>query len=207
MCIRDSCRVASVHEFFGDYFASQDLLFTFGQDADAKFYRRDAKIANIERTAQGLSSFLLAHKRTACLRFQDSSTPCRRLADHLSELISNKESDVHNFANRAGTPLMLIFDRSEDPLTPLLKPWTYQAMLHEYIGIKLNTVDLQGLPGAKSGTRGDGNHPEDHMFVLCPGWGPPTDDGPNDPSQDDFYATHMYSDYASVGESLSLIHI
>jgi len=77
-------------------------------------------------------------------------------------------------------------------------------MLHEYIGINKNTVDLGGLPGAKSGIRKDGNmHKEDHMFVLNPGWGPPTDEGPNDPSQDDFYATHMYTDYASVGEHLA----
>eukprot|EP00656_Telonema_subtile_P026265 TRINITY_DN2823_c0_g1_i1.p1 TRINITY_DN2823_c0_g1~~TRINITY_DN2823_c0_g1_i1.p1 ORF type:complete len:638 (+),score=230.44 TRINITY_DN2823_c0_g1_i1:131-2044(+) len=197
------CLIQSVHEFFGDYYACQDILFTLQQDEDVAHYHRDSKMANTDRTVQGLSSFLLSHKRTACLRYQESSAPCRRLAEQLGELISNKESDVHSFSNRAGTPLLLMFDRNEDPLTPLLKPWTYQAMLHEYIGIRQNTVDLRGLPGAKSGMRDGVDHPEEHMFVLCPGWGPPTDEGPNDPSQDDFYAGHMYADYATVGEHLA----
>jgi len=38
--------------------------------------------------------------------------------------------------------LLLITDRREDPITPLLSQWTYQAMLHELIGINENRVDL-----------------------------------------------------------------
>lgn len=147
---------------------------------------------------------MLSHKRMACVRYQHASEPCKRLANELSKLVEDQEPEVHGFQNQKyGVPLLLIWDRREDPLTPLLKPWTYQAMLHEYIGIRHNTVDLAGLPGAKS--RGD-DREEDvrkHMFVLNPGWGPPSDDIPNDPGQDDFFAQHMYSDYATVGEQLA----
>lgn len=38
---------------------------------------------------------------------------------------------------------LLICDRKEDPVTPLLNQWTYQAMVHELIGIKDNRVDLK----------------------------------------------------------------
>lgn len=38
---------------------------------------------------------------------------------------------------------MLIFDRKEDPVTPLLNQWTYQAMIHELIGIKENKIQLK----------------------------------------------------------------
>lgn len=31
--------------------------------------------------------------------------------------------------------MVLILDRREDPITPLLNQWTYQAMLHELIGL------------------------------------------------------------------------
>ena len=37
----------------------------------------------------------------------------------------------------------MICDRKEDPVTPLLNQWTYQAMVHELIGIKDNRVDLR----------------------------------------------------------------
>lgn len=40
---------------------------------------------------------------------------------------------------------LLITDRKEDPVTPLLNQWTYQAMIHELIGIKDNRVDLKHL--------------------------------------------------------------
>eukprot|EP00658_Telonema_sp_P-2_P004755 TRINITY_DN1176_c0_g1_i1.p1 TRINITY_DN1176_c0_g1~~TRINITY_DN1176_c0_g1_i1.p1 ORF type:complete len:594 (+),score=181.47 TRINITY_DN1176_c0_g1_i1:230-2011(+) len=196
------CLVQSVHEFFGDFYAAQDILFTFGQDSDAQFYQ-DEKNGNQERTVQGISSFLLAHKRSACVRYQESSRACSQLASRLADLMEDKEKSVHHHQNRAGTPVLLIYDRKEDPVTPLMTPWTYQSMLHELIGINQNTIDLSGLPGAKSGQRDGEEHPEDHMFVLCPGWGAPTEDGPNDPSQDDFYAAHMYSDFAQVGEHLA----
>ena len=40
--------------------------------------------------------------------------------------------------------MLLIIDRCEDPITPLLNQWTYQAMLHELIGIENNQVYLHG---------------------------------------------------------------
>jgi hypothetical protein len=44
---------------------------------------------------------------------------------------------------------VLILDRSGDPVTPLLTPWTYEAMLHEFIpgGIMDNTVALRADTG------------------------------------------------------------
>ena len=38
--------------------------------------------------------------------------------------------------------MLLILDRKEDPVTPLLTQWTYQAQLHELIGIEHNVVNL-----------------------------------------------------------------
>jgi len=37
--------------------------------------------------------------------------------------------------------------RREDPVTPLLSQWTYQAMVHELLGINNNRVSLAGMPG------------------------------------------------------------
>ncbi len=42
---------------------------------------------------------------------------------------------------------MLILDRKDDPVTPLLLQWTYQAMVHELIGLETNRVDLSHIPG------------------------------------------------------------
>ncbi len=43
--------------------------------------------------------------------------------------------------------MIMMLDRKEDPVTPLLLQWTYQAMVHELIGIESNRVDLTQTPG------------------------------------------------------------
>jgi len=39
-------------------------------------------------------------------------------------------------------PILLLIDRKNDPITPLILPWTYQSMIHELIGINKNMVEL-----------------------------------------------------------------
>lgn len=59
-------------------------------------------------------------------------------------------------------PLLLILDRRNDPVTPLLSQWTYQAMVHELLGIQNGRVDLSQSPD---------NQPElrvnRFLFVAC----------------------------------------
>ncbi len=46
--------------------------------------------------------------------------------------------------------MVLILDRKDDPVTPLLLQWTYQAMVHELIGLDTNRVDLSHIPGVSA---------------------------------------------------------
>lgn len=48
---------------------------------------------------------------------------------------------IFDFGSRS-SPVVLLLDRRDDPVTPLLTQWTYQAMIHELIGIKDNTLKL-----------------------------------------------------------------
>ena len=43
-------------------------------------------------------------------------------------------------------PLLLLLDRKNDPLTPLLTPWTYQAIVHEVLGLFNNRVNTKEAP-------------------------------------------------------------
>lgn len=45
--------------------------------------------------------------------------------------------------------MQLILDRREDPATPLLSQWTYQAMVHELLGMENNMVDLSHVKGVR----------------------------------------------------------
>lgn len=50
-------------------------------------------------------------------------------------------------------PLLLIIDRLNDPVTPLLSQWTYQAMVHELLGIQNGRVDLSLVPDIRPDLR------------------------------------------------------
>lgn len=56
-----------------------------------------------------------------------------------------QESGLFDFRRTENSPLLLIIDRRDDPVTPLLNQWTYQAMVHELLGIEDNKVDLRNI--------------------------------------------------------------
>ena len=60
-----------------------------------------------------------------------------------------QEPGLYDFRKTDVPPLLLILDRRDDPVTPLLTPWSYQAMVHELLTIRNNIVDLKGVPGIR----------------------------------------------------------
>ena len=56
------------------------------------------------------------------------------------------EATLFDFRPTQTQPLLLILDRRNDPVTPLLSQWTYQAMVHELLGIQNGRVDLSMVP-------------------------------------------------------------
>jgi len=82
--------------------------------------------------------------------------------------------------NSAHTTLLLL-DRREDPVTPLLNQWTYQAMIHELLGLNKNRVDLSHLSSLSQ---------EMKEVVLCQ-------------QEDPFFRKIMHK---NMGESAEAIH-
>lgn len=92
------------------------------------------------RALQGLGSLFLALRKKPMIRFQKSSRDSQRLAEELSKLIVREESLFESCTESA---TIIIMERSEDPVSPLLNQWTYEAMVHELIGITNNRVVMQ----------------------------------------------------------------
>jgi hypothetical protein len=78
--------------------------------------------------------------------------------------------------------ILLIVDRRDDPITPLLNQWTYQAMVHERLGIHNNRVDMSKVAGIA---------PEMQQIVLSS-------------EQDEFYHRNMYLDFGEIGDSIKV---
>ncbi len=66
-----------------------------------------------------------------CARYQRGSEVCQKLGESLAHLTGSEERELFDFGRRAGeaAPLMLILDRRDDPVTPLLLQWTFQVCM------------------------------------------------------------------------------
>ncbi|KAG0304510.1 vacuolar protein sorting-associated protein 45 [Dissophora globulifera] len=72
----------------------------------------------------------------------------KRLATEV-QFQMQQEGQLFDFRKSDTPPVLLVLDRRNDPVTPLLSQWTYQAMVHELIGIRNGRVDLSAVPGIK----------------------------------------------------------
>ena len=80
-------------------------------------------------------------------RYTKSSMMSQRLAEELHRTMQ-REHELFAF-NSDVAPILLLLDRRDDPVTPLLNQWMYQAMVHELLGITNHRVDLSKAPGIK----------------------------------------------------------
>ncbi|KAH9581941.1 Sec1-like protein [Trypanosoma melophagium] len=93
----------------------------------------------VQRVAEGVAATFVALRRKPLVRFDQNSAFARRVATELGDILA-RNAELYDYKNRDS--VLLILDRSSDTLTPLLTPWVYQAMLHEYIGLVHNRLQL-----------------------------------------------------------------
>ena len=60
------------------------------------------------------------------IRYQEGSGPCQLLAQTVRQTMS-KECGLFDTGVTDSSPVLLLLDRREDPVTPLLTQWTYQV--------------------------------------------------------------------------------
>uniref|UniRef100_A0A8C3CQB6 Vacuolar protein sorting-associated protein 45 n=1 Tax=Cairina moschata TaxID=8855 RepID=A0A8C3CQB6_CAIMO len=169
--------VAEVQEFYGDYIAVNPHVFSLNLLGCCQGRNWDP--AQLARTTQGLTALLLSLKKCPMIRYQLSSEPAKRLAECVKQVIT-KEYELFDFRRTEVPPLLLILDRSDDAITPLLNQWTYQAMVHELLGINNNRIDLSRVPGISKDLR---------EVVLSA-------------ENDEFYANNMYLNFAEIGSNI-----
>ncbi|NXN12889.1 VPS45 protein, partial [Indicator maculatus] len=169
--------VAEVQEFYGDYIAVNPHVFSLNLLGCCQGRSWDS--AQLSRTTQGLTALLLSLKKCPMIRYQLSSEPAKRLAECVKQVIT-KEYELFDFRRTEVPPLLLLLDRSDDAITPLLNQWTYQAMVHELLGINNNRIDLSRVPGISKDLR---------EVVLSA-------------ENDEFYANNMYLNFAEIGSNI-----
>ncbi|XP_073904321.1 vacuolar protein sorting-associated protein 45 isoform X3 [Castor canadensis] len=149
------------------------------QEVVAEVQGRNWDPVQLSRTTQGLTALLLSLKKCPMIRYQLSSEAAKRLAECVKQVIT-KEYELFEFRRTEVPPLLLILDRCDDAITPLLNQWTYQAMVHELLGINNNRIDLSRVPGISKDLR---------EVVLSA-------------ENDEFYANNMYLNFAEIGSNI-----
>lgn len=135
--------VRQVQEYFGDFFAITESLFTLNLAGLAPHSSRDFPHSHAERVVEGVTSVLLALKKRPSIRYQKTSSVCEQIAKNTTARMEQNRELFHQVRRNETQPLLLILDRRDDPVTPLLTQWTYQAMVHEVIGIHNHRVSLK----------------------------------------------------------------
>jgi len=139
--------VQQLQEFYADYFAINPDTFMLNVEGPISIDQPDFKTL-LDRTVDGISSCLLSLKKQPYIRYSAKSDMVQKVIAELQRRVS-AEPGLYDFRKQDTPPLLLLLDRRDDPVTPLLTQWTYQAMVHELLGMSNNRVDLKNVPGVK----------------------------------------------------------
>ncbi|KJX99624.1 vacuolar protein sorting-associated protein 45 [Zymoseptoria brevis] len=133
---------------------------------------------SLTRTTEGVLAMLLALKKKPLIRYEKNSLLCKKLATEVRYAMTQEEQ-LFDFRKLDTPPILLLVDRRDDPVTPLLTQWTYQAMVHELLGIENGRVNLSEVPDVR---------PEFKDIVLSQ-------------DQDPFFAKNMYLNFGDLGQN------
>nr|CDP94323.1 BMA-VPS-45, isoform b [Brugia malayi] len=168
----DQETVREMHEFFMDgvplcpHLLSLNILHSY----DSSF---SVLTPVFTRALNSIIATLLALKKKPEIRYQKSNKDSKLLAEEVAKAIAREES---LFENAKADTVLLIIDRSEDPVTPLLNQWTYEAMVHELVGINNHRVNINTASNTGA-------------LILSP-------------LHDPFYSKNMYANFGEIGQNI-----
>ncbi|KFY27736.1 hypothetical protein V491_00759 [Pseudogymnoascus sp. VKM F-3775] len=174
--------VKAVQEHFADYIVINPDLFTLDLTIPKRIWSGSPDMWNadaLQRSTDGIIGLLLSLKKKPLIRYEKNSLLAKKLATEVRYNVSQEEQ-LFDFRKVDTPPILLILDRRDDPITPLLSQWTYQAMVHELLGINNGRVDLHSVPDVR---------PELREVVLSQ-------------DQDPFFKKNMYLNFGDLGGNI-----
>lgn len=175
--------VKVVQEHFADYTVVNPDLFSFEILLPRwRIFAGNPDTWNpdsLQRCAEGLVAVLLSLKKKPLIRYAKSSSVAKKLASEVRYLMTQEEQ-LFDFRKVDTPPILLVLDRREDPVTPLLTQWTYQAMVNHLLGIQNGRVNLEDVPDVR---------PELREIVLSQ-------------DQDPFFKKNMFLNFGDLGSTI-----
>ena len=136
-----------------------------------------------ERIYQGLISACLSNRMKPIIKSVKGSDICLNLGKKLAKFFDdNFDNFIRKECGQNFNGILLLYDRKEDPISPLINQWTYQAQLHEILGIKNNVIELKKGTDVK-------DKPEKYVISDVE-------------SIDKFYSKYKFADYGTVATAV-----
>ena len=181
-------QVKNVQEIYLDYYIINSNVFHLNLEScitnlDMKPIERwepyDSQM--FDRVYQGLISACLSNRMKPIIKSVKGSTLCQKLGKKLATFFDDNYEFIRKECGQNFNGILLLYDRKEDPISPLINQWTYQAQLHEILGIKNNVIELK---------KGDANDkPEKYVISDVE-------------SIDKFYSKYKFADYGTVANAV-----
>jgi len=185
-------QVKNVQEIYLDYYIINSNVFHFNIEncicnldmtSMEKWTQYDIQM--YERIYQGLISACLSNRMKPLIKSVKGSFLCQKLGKKLTTFFDDNYDFIRKECGQNFNGILLLYDRKEDPISPLINQWTYQAQLHEILGIKNNVIEIkkgsgEGVPNSK---------PE--KFVIS-----------DVESIDKFYSKYKFADYGTVANAV-----
>ncbi|KAF4302665.1 Sec1-like protein [Botryosphaeria dothidea] len=171
--------VRAVHEYFADYLVINPDLMSL--NLQPRIWSNNPDLWNpdaLQRSTEGVIAMLLSLKKKPLIRYQKNSLLAKKLATEVRYQMTQEEQ-LFDFRKTDTSPILLIVDRRDDPVTPLLTQWTYQAMVHELLGVNNGRVDLSDVSDIR---------PELKEITLSQ-------------DQDPFFKKNMYLNFGDLGQN------
>ena len=138
-----------------------------------------------ERIYQGLISACLSNRMKPLIKSVKGSYLCQKLGKKLGTFFDDNYDFIRKECGQNFNGVLLLYDRKEDPISPLINQWTYQAQLHEILGIKNNVLEI------KKGTEGLITNAKPEKYVIS-----------DVESIDKFFSKYKFADYGTVATAV-----
>jgi len=135
-----------------------------------------------DRIYQGLISACLSNRMKPIIKSVKGSFLCQKIGKKLATFFDDNYDFIRKECGQNFNGILLLYDRKEDPISPLINQWTYQAQLHEILGIKNNVIELKKSNDIK-------DKPEKYVISDVE-------------SIDKFYSKYKFADYGTVANSV-----
>jgi vacuolar protein sorting-associated protein 45 len=142
-------QIKSIQEVYLDYYIMNSNFYHLGLESslnlttieERNWQRYEYQIFN--RIVEGIISVCLSNRVLPVIKCVRDSPVCKKISRAVTDFFEKNFDFVKKECGRDNNGILFLFDRKEDPVTPLLNQWSYQAMLHELIGINNNICEIR----------------------------------------------------------------